>query len=187
MKNISIYSKENPISFDIFAQLYEILEYSFPDEERSTRSGHLFEFKDPLFRSMVFEDGAVRGFMNYWEFEDFIYLEHFAVARELRGQGLGAKLINELRSIAPNNRIVLEAEPPKQSEIAYRRVRFYERLGFFLNKYTYLQPPYKSNDPPIPLVIMSTERELSHKEFLITRNLIYRNVYELPESSELYR
>lgn len=186
MGRLELYSKSNPIPAEIFSQMYEILENSFPKTERRSRKGHLSEFNDPLFRSLVLEDGRIQGFMNYWEMSEFIYLEHFAIAKELRGRGIGSRLMNELCSSIQNRLIVLEVEPEQKSDIADRRIKFYERLGFVLNEYPYLQPPYE-NTAPLPLAIMSSERKLEPSEFVKIKNALYRNVYKVPENSELYK
>ena len=186
MKKITVYSKKNPMSRELFSRVFEILEYSFPKSERRGFEEHLSEFQRPAFRSMVLEDSAVLGFMNYWELNGFLYLEHFAVAKEMRGKGLGALLMDELKKIADKQPIILEAEPPDQSDIAARRVRFYERLRFTLNKYNYFQPPYSSGESPLPLSIMSYPNALSRDEFLKICNELYRGAYEVPEDSDLY-
>lgn len=186
MKEISIYSHKNPMSREQFSKIFEILEYSFPKSERRGYNEHLSEFSKPAFRSMVLSDGGVLGFMNFWELEGFIYLEHFAVAKEMRGSGLGTFLMDELKKVSDSRPIILEAEPPEQSETAARRIRFYERLGFILNRYKYFQPPYSNGEAPLPLCIMSCPDELRSEEFLRIRNELYRGAYEVPERSDLY-
>ena len=185
MKKITIYSYKYPMSREYFSRLFEIIEYSFPETEHRSEDEHFDEFKRHTFRSMVLDDdGAIMGFMNYWELDGFVYLEHFAVARELRKNGLGTYLMEELKKISGT--IILEAEPPEQSGTAARRVGFYERLGFYLNRYKYFQPPYSSGEQPLPLSIMSYPDSLSRAEFVRIRNELYRGAYELPEESDLY-
>lgn len=186
MNKITIYSYKKPMTREYFSRVFEILEYSFPKSERRDQNEHFAEFNRHTFRSMVLDNGTVLGFMNFWELHGFIYLEHFAVAKELRGQGLGAYLMDELKKISGARPLILEAEPPEQSDIAARRVRFYERLGFVLNGYKYLQPPYSGSEQPLPLSIMSFPNALSRTEFLQIRNELYRGAYEVPEDSDLY-
>ena len=76
------------------------------------------------------ENGKVLGFLNFWELSDFVYLEHFAVDKNLRGKGLGSELIRKLSEICAGKTIVLEAEPPELNEFSSRRIEFYRRLGF---------------------------------------------------------
>lgn len=186
MNKITIYSNKDPMTREYFQRIYEILEYSFPKSERRSAEEHFSEFEKPAFRSMVLENGAIMGFMNFWMLDGFIYLEHFAVAKEMRGQGLGARLMDELKKLANGQPLILEAEPPQLNVTASRRVRFYERLGFALNEYKYLQPPYSKGEQPLPLAIMSFPDALSRDEFLRIRTELYRGAYEVPKDSDLY-
>ena len=185
MNKIKIYSYKEPMSREYFSRVFEIIEYSFPKTEHRSLNEHFAEFKKDTFRSMVLDDGGmIMGFMNFWELDGFIYLEHFAVAKDLRGQGLGTYLMDELKKISGT--IILEAEPPEQSEIAARRVSYYKRLGFFLNRYKYFQPPYSDGEQPLPLSIMSYPDALSRTRFINIRNELYRSAYEISEGSDLY-
>lgn len=82
MKKITVYSNKYPMNREYFSRVFEILEYSFPKSERRGYEEHLSEFQRPAFRSMVLDDGAILGFMNFWELEGFLYLEHFAIAKK---------------------------------------------------------------------------------------------------------
>lgn len=178
MDNIVIYSKSNMIEESMFDQMYSLLQLSFPTSERRDRAGHLGEFSEDKFRSMCYVPGDLKGFLNYWDFGDFVYAEHFAVAPELRGQGTGSALMRELFDIVGNRPIVLEAEPSADSDIASRRIAFYERLGFVLNEYEYIQPPLIKGESPIPLVIMSAPAKLTESEYIKIRDSLYREVYK---------
>lgn len=186
MKNIKIYDYQQPMSREYFSRIYDILEYSFPKTERRSSRAHYAEFNKPGFRSMVLEEGNILGFMNFWELSSFIYLEHFAIIKEMRGKGLGAYLMNELKKVSDKRPIILEAELPDTDNTAARRVHFYERLGFVLNPYKYLQPPYNNGERPLPLAIMSYPKALSREGFTDVRNELYRTAYELPDTSVLY-
>ncbi|MBR7146301.1 MAG: GNAT family N-acetyltransferase, partial [Oscillospiraceae bacterium] len=52
----------------------------------------------------------------------------FAVREDCRGSGIGSELLDELIGTLPHP-ICLEVEPP-ETEIAKRRIAFYERNGF---------------------------------------------------------
>lgn len=182
MNYIVIYSGANPMPRELFTQLFEIMEYSFPRDERRDFEDHLNEFRNPRFHSLVHtQNGKIAGFMNYWQLTDFVYLEHFATARELRGQGLGSALMDVLRETVKHP-IILEVEPPELSETAIRRIGFYNRLGFHLNEYEYYQPPYHEGEPPVPLMIMSSPAPLLKDEFNKVKMSLYREAYEISES-----
>lgn len=178
MKDIIVYSKNAPMDKARFDELFSLLELSFPTSERRNYAGHLAEFEAEQFRSICYAPNGLKGFLNYWELGDFIYIEHFAVAPELRGQGIGSALMNELRKAVGNRLTVLEAEPPQDSDIAKRRIGFYERLGFVLNGYEYIQPALIEGEQPIPLVIMSAPSRLSESEYIRIRDRLYKDVYK---------
>lgn len=61
--------------------------------------------------------------------------------------------------------------------MAVRRVRFYERNGFFFNDYPYIQPSMGEGRKEIPLFLMSTERKIDEEEYRMIRNTLYTKVY----------
>lgn len=179
MYETALYSPENPLSAELFSELYKILEYSFPENERGDFNDQFAKSNCPEFRTMTLsEDGKILGFLNFWELSDFVYLEHFAVAKELRGKGLGSELIRQLCALCTGKTIVLEAEPPALNEFSARRIEFYRRLGFHTNPFPYKQPPYHKGDEPVELVIMSRPQPLSESDFNEKISEIYRRVYD---------
>ncbi|MBE6890125.1 MAG: GNAT family N-acetyltransferase [Ruminococcaceae bacterium] len=178
MNDTVVYNKHSMIDIQRFDELFAILEQSFPTTERRDRTGHLAEFSEERFNSVCYIPDKLMGFLNYWDFDDFIYIEHFAVSPELRGQGTGSALMSYLKELTDGRKLVLEAEPPTDSGIAARRVAFYERLGFKLNSYNYIQPPLIKGEKPIPLVIMSYPAPLSPDEYSMIRERMYRDVYK---------
>lgn len=182
MTKTTIYSIENPMPRESFERLFEMIEYSFPKNERRSFDEHFGEFKKPPFRSLVQEkNGNIEGFMNYWQLDGFVYLEHFAVAKELRGHGLGSELMEKLCETV-RCPIILEVEPPEMSSAAVRRIDFYKRLGFHLNEYEYYQPPYHKDEKPVRLMIMSRPSTLSEERFVEIKRIIYRDAYETDEN-----
>lgn len=105
-----------------------------------------------------------------------MFLEHLATDPDLRGQGIGAKLLAYLTS-DESRTVCLEAEPP-ESEITRRRIAFYNRNGFYLNEHPYIQPPISKGRNPVPLMIMTHGRKIDKGEFVKVRNLLYREVYK---------
>lgn len=177
MDNITVYNKTYRMSEKRFDEYFAILEQAFPPSERRSRKGHLKEFEAPEFNSICYCPDGLVGFINYWDFDEFIYVEHFAVHSEHRGQGTGAALVARLRSRVAGKPMVLEAEPPQDSPTAARRIAFYERLGFVLNGHEYIQPPMSEGQPSVPLVIMSSPQALSEQEFIKIRDTMYCEVY----------
>lgn len=179
MYETALYSPEKPLSDELFSELYKILEYSFPKNERGDFDDQLAKMNCPEFRTMTLsENGKLLGFLNFWELSDFVYLEHFAVDKNIRGKGLGSELIRQLCAICGGKTIVLEAEPPELNEFSARRIEFYRRLGFHTNPFPYKQPPYRKGDEPVELVIMSRPQPLSESDFNEKISEIYRRVYD---------
>lgn len=64
-----------------FAEVWNIYNYSFPAHEKRTLENQkrsLEEF-DNCFIDVFLDDKEVVGFMIYWNFDTFTYLEHFAI------------------------------------------------------------------------------------------------------------
>lgn len=155
-----------------FAQ--ELFEEAFPEQERPPFSS--LRYRDTeQFHFLIAENGDEPvGILTYWTFDDLIYVEHFAIDQELRGQGLGkAVFLNFLSQ--QTEQVVLEVELPNTEE-ADHRIEFYASMGFFQNPQEYLQPSYHNDDRSVPMILMS-KYELDNDEFCEIRDLLYSKVY----------
>ena len=155
-----------------FAQ--SLFEEAFPEEERPPFSS--LRHRDAgKFHFLVAENGDDPiGLLTYWTFDDIVYIEHFAIAEELRNQGLGkAVFLNFLSQ--QTQQVVLEVETPINEE-AEHRIEFYASMGLFSNPQSYLQPAYRKGGVDVPMIIMS-KYELDDDEFSEIRALLYREVY----------
>lgn len=171
------------ISVTTFNEIFAIMEASFPVSEIRTYSGqrallanpnyHLFAEKD--------EEGRTLAFLAAWEFPELRFVEHIAVNPEVRSGGIGKKLMNSYigRSDKP---VLLEVEPP-DGELEQRRIGFYERLGFYLNPYNYVQPPLRTGQAELPLRIMTHPEPVSSKQFQRFREILYTEVYQITAPS----
>ena len=72
-----------PTEFDSF---YSLLEASLPPDEFRARDDQRRALDDPAFCPYVLVDAqeAVRGLVTVWDFDGFAFIEHLAVAPELR-------------------------------------------------------------------------------------------------------
>lgn len=169
--------KLNRSDYDI---VYALLAESFPREERRSREGQERLLDNPKYQIYVpggDADGTVSAFAAVWDFEDFRYLEHFAVDPALRGGGIGSDMLKDLTDHG-KRRICLEVEPP-DTKMAKCRIAFYKRNGFFLNPYSYMQPSLGEGRPAIPLYIMTSGSVAEETEFFEMRDLLYRHVYRV--------
>ena len=74
-----------------------------------------------------------------------------------RGLGLGSKMLKETAKLFEKP-LCLEVEPPT-TDIARRRIRFYERNGMCFNDYEYVQPPLSEGQNSLPLKIMTSGKK----------------------------
>lgn len=152
---------------------------SFPVEERRPFPfiKELIDEKD-LFRLYVIErDYQYAGFITLWFFDDFVYVEHFAIDPAARNGGIGAKTIELIRDIAAKP-VVLEVELPVD-EFSQRRIGFYERCDFVLDSHVYFQPPYHMGDKELEMRLMSTQGYVTDENFEAVKRLIYKYVYRV--------
>lgn len=141
-------------------RLCEIYFESFPVEERRDWADLLSRIDDvdsPLNISVIeMGDGVAVGFITWWSFEEFVYVEHFAVDASMRGGGVGSDAIRKFVEQI-DKPVVLEVEPAGSNDMADRRIGFYERCGFVAHPdFEYIQPPYAPHLPEVPLMLMST-------------------------------
>lgn len=151
------------------AALLHIYEESFPPEERRpyASAGDFLSFLNSPEREMgalaaIDDDGRLFGFLTYWRFPAFHYVEHLAVSSEARGSGTGAALVRALAERC-GGRILLEVERPElmatpaEAEMARRRIGFYRRLGLTPHEgLRYVQPPYAPGLPGVELMLMTS-------------------------------
>lgn len=165
-------------------ELWKIYQYSFPDSEKRNLQSQKRILGDPLYHMLpLYEQHHLSGFLAFWNLNSFIFIEHLAIKKELRGKGYGSKAIKRLISKYP--KIILEVEKP-DTQNARRRISFYERLGFIFNSYPYLQPPYNPCMHPVPLFLMSFPRILNKREFCQIRKILYTRVYQQTHPFDTY-
>lgn len=165
-----------------FEEIYAIMEESFPESERRDKESQRALFGDGRYKVLAGKDGdgKICAFLAYWELEGFTFMEHLAVKRALRGKGLGSEFLKSfLRTL--EGAAVLEAELPT-TDIAARRIAFYERHGFVLNGNFYLQPAMGEGKRGVEMKIMSRPHALSLNEFERAKARIYAAVYKINPS-----
>lgn len=159
-----------------FDRVYGILEKSFPETERRSYEGQKKLLQDPRYRIYVRKEGKeILAFLALWDLGDWMFAEHLAVSPDHRNGGLGGRFLREMMERA-GGRMCLEVELP-DTETAKRRIGFYERNGFFLNRYPYEQPPLSKGADRIPMYVMTAGRPVGEEEFESLRRLVYASVY----------
>lgn len=150
-----------------YPQFLELYNSSFPDNERRLYKSaeHLANFikeKGGKFNGFVagesrdnheMEDSFL-GFLTYWIFDGYIYVEHFAVKQEFRGKHIGQKMLQHLFTTIGCN-VLIEVEKP-DTRMAGRRIAFYERNGFKLHEdIHYVQPAYSAGQNGVEMMLMT--------------------------------
>ncbi len=161
------------------AKLYET---AFPLTER--RSG--FAWMQQISSSPLFHPYEIRlsenfaGIITLWDFDTFVYIEHFATLPEMRGKGVGSESLKKTLTQCQSRPIVLEVEHP-DNEIARRRIGFYERNGLCLvsTPEAYIQPPYEAEGEWLPLCLMSSKANFAADSFFHIREKLYTEVYKV--------
>lgn len=150
---------------------------SFPIEERRDMSlfRDLLDIEPKFNVYALLDDGNYVGFITEWIFDEFVYVEHFAIDETARNGGFGGIAMKQFieKTITP---VVLEVELPVD-EYSKRRIGFYERLGFVPDNHEYQQPPYHKGDSWLPMRLMTYGSIDLKKKFDYIKTCLYRNVY----------
>lgn len=151
-----------------------------PDERRDDEQQRMYTDQNEKFNCLLireFENPI--GLITYWDFKDFVYVEHFAIHENYRNGGLGKQALRIfLQGI--NRPVVLEVEMPRiKGDITHRRISFYRRQGFSLRRMAYKQPPYREGDSWLPMKLMSCGKVRWEKIAETVRDTIYRYVYNI--------
>lgn len=164
-----------------FDKVYSLMEKSFPADEHRPYQGQKELLTDPLYSiyGIKTDSGNVTAFITVWQFDTFAYVEHFAVDPDCRGGGIGSALLRETVSELSCT-VCLEVELP-ETDIAKRRIAFYERSGFITNDFPYIQPAYSDGQNALPLMIMTSGRRISESEFMEMKGLLYEKVYKVKQ------
>ncbi len=160
-----------------FDEVYAILEESFPVDERRPYSRQKALLENPIYKVLGLRDrenGHIQGILAIYELDSVIFLEHFAIRAGCRNLGLGSRMLRELGN--SGKPVCLEVELP-DTELARRRIGFYQRNGFCYQDYPYLQPPLAEGQNGVPLRLMTSGQLLDGEEFQRLKTLLYTQVY----------
>ena len=142
---------------------WQVYEISFPIFERRLIEDQIEAVRDERFKPMVIEEsGQFIGLLFYWEWDNYRYIEHFAIDPVLRGKNYGSKAIRKL--CEEDFTTLLEIDLPID-EIAKNRLRFYEKARFKMNNYTHYHPPYRKGYEGHELCVLSYKQGLSEQEY----------------------
>lgn len=160
MKITNITDTHHPF-YPAFRQLYTT---SFPDFEQRSDAQQRLAFTVPGYCLDLYHcHDKLTGFLSYWLFDDYIYIEHFAVASECRGQGYGSSILQAFVSARPLT-VLLEIDPVTDEQSA-ARLKFYQRCGFVKNPFPHVHPPYHKKYEGHSLLVLTTPKEINEKTY----------------------
>ncbi len=161
-----IYSEKD----EAFEDVWSLYQQSFPLEERRSSEEQQRIFRSENYTLKVYTGRSfLPGFMSYWEFDDFVFIEHFALNSEVRSRGYGRKILGDFLASACKT-VILEIEPVAD-EITGRRLNFYESLSFKENAFDHRQLPFHKGLEELPLMIMSYPEKISESMY---NDLLYQ-------------
>ena len=148
---------------ELFGWAFKLYEISFPEHEQRLIKRQAALLENPLYHfEALTQAGQPAGLIAYWDFPQYTYIEHYAIAPELRGMSLGSLAISLF--VQGRGLTILEIDPPLDT-VSVRREGFYHRLGFKTNHFPHVHPAYRKHFQPHQLVIMSCPNELSELEY----------------------
>lgn len=159
-----------------FEEAYYIMEEAFPISELRPYEKIKELYERDIVEIYGYYEPELKGAMILWLDNKYLKIENFAVDKKVRGEGIGSKMLHEVCKQFKNKKIVLEVEKP-YDEISRRRIEFYQRNGFVLSQYGYMQPVINESKNEVPLLLMAYQREISELEFEDIKNTIYKLVY----------
>lgn len=165
----------------LFSKAFSLYESAFPPEERRKSDEQSRIMQKEAYHFDILKDGdEMLGIMLYWETDRFVFLEHFAILPEKRGQGIGTKALDLLK--AKGKTVILEIEDPID-EVTTRRFGFYKRCGFFMTPHHHIQAKFRPGDEDLMLKILSYPHEISSEEYLDFLNYMTPEIGILPQFS----
>ena len=163
-----------------FDDVFKLIKLSFPEEEYRSYENQKKLLSNPNYFifSKFDETNNLIGIICFWRLKNLTFIEHFAINPSKRGKGIGSKMLKDFISRETVLPIILEVETPK-TEISLKRINFYKRTGFKLNKYKYFQMPLREYSLPIEMYLMSYPTELTLETFEKSKSVIYKEVYSI--------
>ena len=92
-----------------FEELYKRMERDFPYEERRDKIAQRALLSRDDVKWYVFtENGSFISYISVWEYPNTVFIEHFAVNSEMRGNGYGTLTLKKLLDFYKDKKVVLE-------------------------------------------------------------------------------
>jgi ribosomal protein S18 acetylase RimI-like enzyme len=163
----------------IFMIAYDIYVKSFKPHQRRTLSDLIDKIRKNRCDFFALEaSNQIIGILISWMFEKFNYIEQFAIREELRGKNYGQQALSEYLNEVKNP-VVLEIDCSDDTEPVKKRIKFYEKMQFFMHSFPYLEPSYDSKKIFVPARIMSYPHLFEDQQLMEVKETLYDFVYEV--------
>ncbi len=147
----------------LFAQVDALYESAFPLHEKRNFAAKIRAFNHTNYQLQAWFDGELFvGMIGMWDFGDYSYIEHLAVNDRLRGQGYGKRMLSQFLQQFPQT--ILEIDP-LTTEIAHKRLHFYQSLGFQVNHFPHSHPTYHGHFADHQLIVLSYPRQIDQQQY----------------------
>ena len=163
---------------------YDKLKDYFPLEEMKSKEHFeaLLNNKDKNY----FLDEGKNHILLYAEREEFIFIDYLYVIGNVRGNGIGKKLLDDLK--LKGKSIFLEVEPANETEEdTERRLRFYKREGFQHASSVHYKKtsPVTEEEVELEILYWSPDSAIMDHEVLNGMKDVYRELHTYKDM-ELY-
>ncbi|MBK0468339.1 GNAT family N-acetyltransferase [Klebsiella aerogenes] len=146
-----------------FATLDALYARAFPWHEQRESVAKLQALSNPHYALEAwFDDGVFIGLSGCWQFSGYSYIEHLAIDDTLRSRGYGKQLLAQILTRAPLT--ILEIDP-LTSEIAHKRLRFYQSMGFHANAWAHRHPTYHQGIDDHELLVLSYPQPIDAAQY----------------------
>jgi len=152
-----------------FDQTDHLFTSSFDYKERALDLNEAHE--EGTLSVALIEDDKLLGFANYRDYDSYVYIEHIAIQKMLRGKGVSSPLFSYFTE---GWDYVLCEINPQGSE---RLISFYQRKGFALNPYDYIVPPCGGNPLCETYILMTYPTALSLDQFNQMTSHLFKDAY----------
>ena len=161
--------------------IQQLIERTFPKSEYRPfeELKLLMENSNKFHVNIITENNEPVGVITYWHLVDFYFIELFAKDESVRNKGYGTLALQTICDKLKGP-IILEIELSK-TEITKRRQGFYERNHFVTWAVNYFQPPFRSEEKPIPLYLCCYGNLSPQKDFERIKRTIHSKVYKYHE------
>ena len=159
----------------LFDEIWLMYCETFPYEERRSLHEQQRIMRSKKYTLLAWtKNGKLLGFLGFWDYEGFCFVEHLAIHPDFRSQGYGTRMFRSWME-GTNKQIILEIEPVID-RITQRRYLFYTSLGFRKNPFAHAQLPFHAELKPLPLELLSFPDIISPQCFQAVEDALTKEI-----------